>query len=160
MSAKYPEDIAHRRAENDARIIYENQRPHGNSYRGTASEPVSSMAQKGYYRQSSDEAINITSADKIALKMAVGRWQHEHGEQPFPIIDKHRPRFHEFMRLSPTEVLHWTEDQIFELCAEWPIAASLLIIDMRDELIRAVQEAHGPMTIDELRRKVLEACRG
>jgi PAS domain-containing protein len=158
MSAKYLEDIIHRRAENDARIIVEDQRPQGNDYRGVSFESFKVPAHRESDRADPDEYFNVTLADKIALKMQIRKWT-EHGQQPFPFIDEHRPSFCEFFHVDLREVLHWPVDQYLELCTKWPDAGALLVIELRDEIIKAVQQKYCPTTVTELRDKVLEIAR-
>jgi hypothetical protein len=119
---KYLEDIIHQRCENNARIIFEDQRPQGNSYR---------VASTG--------SVNPTIQDKAALRVAIMKWQTEHGEQPFPIIDKNRSTFAETFGIDLKETLFWSVDAYKELATKSPEAAALLIMDYRDLLIEAMQ---------------------
>jgi hypothetical protein len=164
MSYKLIEDIIHRRAENDATIVFEELLPHGNSHRARSAQSFKTKKVRvrphSYPATLGNVSFEITLQEKTALKIALCKYLDEHGEQPFPFIDKHRPTFVEFFRLKGMwEILNWTNDQLFDLCTEWPDAVALLMMDLREEIIKAIQKMHRTTTVAELEEKVLEEAR-
>ena len=79
---------------------------------------------RSHYLVLGDAPIEFEQDDKISLKAEIRKWQTEYGEQPFPIIDQHRPTFVGFLGLKGIwQVIRFTDDQILDLCREWPDAA-------------------------------------